>query len=436
VLIIAALFMFSQSASAAAPKTSNSSGESNGWGTGLQNAISDFQSRLPNIFKELTPEDVGNKPHLKTHFGATSSFTSDADLGQNENRPAWLSRVSSGLTLQAPIGDRLYTEVDYTFALATALGTHTHSNTVSHNISGIANYKLTDATTLGLKNNTQWSQLPGTIDEMFFLNTTDVGVNHKFSEILNGHVEDKFQWFRDRGEPLSQEFIDNGVSGGIDYEITERITLTPTTQWNLRHFDDLRSKDYWQYRYVMGANYKLGSRTTVSAHAGHNIRQFEEGTERTDHSIIYGVGITNSINKKTSWHLNYAKDTLDTFDTSFINRETSDATNLDNLDRNFRVVKTHRIATGINYQMAEKHLFALFADAQFTRTDAEDNVLRLRENDESAFEFGPSYSYRFNRYISFELKYVFGERFTSDDSGSGRGAYTFHRIGGGLTVTV
>ncbi len=443
VLIVAALVFFTQSAQAAGapkakatPKVKSAAGPASGWGAGLQDAISDFQSKLPNIFKELTPEDIGNKPHIKTHFGASSSFTSDADLGQNENRPAMLTRISSGLTLQAPIGDRLYTEVDYTFSLASALGTHTHSSTVSHNVSALANYKLTDATSLGLKNNSQWSQLPGSVDEMFFLNTSDAGVNHRFSDILNGHINDQFQWFRDRAVPLSQEFIDNGVSGGVDYKISDRVTLSPTTQWNVRHFDDIGSKDYWQYRYALGASYKVGPRTTLAAHAGHNIRQFNEGSDRTDHSIIYGIGITNSLNKKTSWHLDYNKDTLDTFDTSFVNRETSDATNLDNLDRDFRVVKTHRISTGINYQMAERHSVALFADTQFTRTDAEDNVLRLRENDESAMEFGPSYSYRFNRYISFDLKYVFGERFTSQDSGSGRGAYTFHKIGGGLTVSV
>ena len=433
VLFAAALFFTQQLGIAAvSAKTKTSTG----FASGLQDAISDFQTRLPSVFKELSPEDVGNKPHIKTHFVATQSFTSDSDLGREQDTPAYLARLSPGITLQAPIGDRLYTELDYTYSFASASGRRTRSHTNSHQITAAANYEVSDNTGLGLKNSTQWSQVPGSNTEMFFLQSSDVGLTHKFSSILDGYVSDRFQWYRDRAQALSQEFVDNGVSGGASYRVSDRITLTPNNTWNIRHFSEIGSKDYWQYNYGLGAAYKLGSRTTLAAHAGHNIRQFNEGSDRTDHALFWGGGITNSINKKTVWHLDYMKAVQDTFDTSFVDRNTPTATNVDNLDNNFRVVDTHRISTGINYNINEKNSLAFEGVVMFTQTDAEDNVLRQRENDEKVMEIGPSYSYRLNKYISFEIGYTFGKRLTSEDSGAGRGTYTFHKATAGLAVNI
>lgn len=411
-----------------------------GFRSGFSNAISDFQAKLPAIFREPSPEDVGTKPRLKTHFGATTSYTSDADLTTKETNPAWLARVSGGLRLEMPVGDRLYTEVGYTASFGTVQGRGVSANTVSHDLSALARYKLTDATQLGLKHNIQWSQIPNSTDEMFTLSTTTAEVTHKFSDVLTGRLSDTFQWFQDElpTQPgfINQEYVDNTLSTGVDYEMTERINLLPSFGWTIRNFSNIEGKDYDQYRFILGSTYKLGPQTTLSAHGGYNYRRFSNGSDRGDHAFIYGVGVVNNISQKLSWNANYDYNIQDTFDTNFVNVEGSEATNLDNLDRNFRLIRTHRIGTGATYHLNERNTFSLFAAALFARTDAEDNVIRLTENDETSIEMGPGYSFRINKYISFDLKYIFGRRFTAEDSGSGRTSYTFHKIGGGITASI
>jgi len=425
-------------ANAAEPAAAEQSG---GFASGLTNAISDFQAKLPAMFREPAPEDFGNKPRLKTHFGATSSFTSDADLTDKETSPAWLARASAGLTLELPIGERLYTEADYTFSFGSAQGGEVSATTVTHNARLLARYKLTEDTQLGLKHNIAWSQIPGTLDEeMFILNSTTAEVSHRFSDILVGNVSDTFQWFEDKNDStdgsLNQEFMDNTVDAGLAYDVSERVTLSPSASWGIRNFSNIEGKDYWNVAYKLGASYEVGPQTTLYTHVGHNIRQFNQGSNQNDQAIIYGASVVNSISRRLAWSLSYDRNVADTFDTSFLNREGREATNLDNLDRNFRVMRTNRFGTAASYNMTERHTFRLFGDLLFTETEAEDNVVRLTENDETMLEFGPSYSYRLNKYVSFDLRYVFGRRFSNDDSGSGRQNYTFNNFGGGLTLSV
>lgn len=426
--------------SAAEADTATKSG---GIKNGFSNAISDFQAKLPAMFREPSAEDFGNKPRLRAHFGATSTFTSDANLTDKTTSPAWLARVSSGLTLEMPIGDRLYTEADYTFTYGTAQGGEISESTIGHNAQFLARYKLTDATQLGLKHNINWSQVPGTVDdEMFVLNHTTAEVSHTFSDVLVGNLSDTFQWFDDKHDStdkdLNNEFIDNTVATGLVYDVSDRISLMPSTSWGIRNFTNIESKDYWQVMYQLGAAYVVGPQTTLNTHVGHNIRQFNQGSDQNDQAIIYGASIVNSISRKLNWTLSYDRNVADTFDTSFLQRDGREATNIDNLDRNFRVMRTNNFGTGATYRLNERNSFSLFGALQFTETDAEDNVNTLRENDETTFEFGPSYSFRLNKYLSLDLRYTFGRRFSSDDNttGSGRQNYTFNNIGGGLTATV
>jgi len=438
--IAVSFFSVTAYAETAAKTPASSAQSSTGFGSGLSNVISDFQAKLPAMFRELSPEDVGHKPRIKTHFAATSSFTTDADLSKDKAQPAWLARAATGLTLEMPIGDRLYTEVDYTFAYATAQGPHISENTFTHNLSALARYTLTDATQLGLKHNIQWSQVPGAFKDYFTLSTTTAEVNHRFSDILSGYVQDTFQWFQDRSANTStrvnQEYIDNGVGSGLSYDVTDRITLKPSAVWNNRNFTQQNGKDYWQVAYQLGAAYKLGSQTSLEAHFGHNFREFSRGFHRADNGLIYGVGIANNVTHKLSWHLNYDHSVVDTFDTNFLKNDGAEATNLDNLDRNFRVMSSHRFGSGVKYNLNEKNMFALFGDVQLLNGRAQDNVIRGKSNDEITMELGPSYSFRINKYLSLDFRYVFGRRFESEDSGAGRPSYTFQKIGGGLSATI
>lgn len=435
-----AMFAAAPMMQASAAEATGGSNSKSGFGANLSNAISDFQSSLPSIFHEPNPGDVGNKPRLRPHFYTSTGFTSDANLGTSQDDPAWIARVSPGLTLELPIGERLYTELDYTYSFATVQGRDTNDNTNSHNLSALARYALTEATELGLKHSIQWSQLPGTSGDMFTLNYTTAEVKHEFSDILDAYLSDTFQWFQDETENdeglINQEFIDNGIAGGLNYDVTERLTLTPNARWNIRDFSAIEGKDYWQVRYAMAARYELGAQTILYGHFGHNIRKFDEGSDRTQHDLIWGVGITNNVTRKLSWNLDYAHNVTDTFDTDFVNTDTTEATNQDNLDRNFRQVTTDRIRGEINYILTERNHFGFFTDVQFTNADAQDNVVRLRDGDEITLELGPIYSFRLNQYVNFDVKYTFGRRVRSEDSGGGRGDYTFHRASAGLNFAV
>jgi len=349
--------------------------------------------------------------------------------------------VSPGLTLEMPIGDRLYTELAYNYSFATVQGRRISETTNSHNLSALARYALTDATQLGLKHNIQWSELPGTIGNMFGLSTTTAEISHKFSDILDAYLSDTFQWFQDETENdeglFNQQYIDNGVAGGLNYDITDRITLTPSAGWNVRDFSSIEGKDYWQARYQLSSTYELGNQTTLNGHFGHNIRKFSDGSDQTSNNLLWGAGVVNNVTRKISWNLSYAHDAIDTFDTGFLDRTSTQATNADNVDRNFRIMTSDRVLLGTSYLLNERNRFGLFSDLQFINADAEDNVVRLSDGNEVTMEFGPNYTFSINEYMSLNLNYVFGRRILSEDSGNGgRGNYTFNRAEAGLNFAV
>lgn len=425
-------------ATKAAKATTNKTGS--GLSQSLADTIANFQQSLPDIFHELSAEDVGVKPRLKPHFAATSSFTSDANLGNEQADPAWLARVSSGLRLELPVGNRLYTELDYTFSFATIQGRQTSENTVTHNTSVLARYDLTDRTILGVSNNFQISEVPGQGGDLFQMETAKAEVTHKFSDILRGNLDYTFQFFNDRSSEApsfkNQSFWDNSFGTSLDYEVTDRITLIPSFRWSIRDFDQIEGKDYWQISTQLGASYELGPQTILRGHVGWNRREFDFGSDQVDHSIIWGVGLTQNISRTVVWSAEYNHSVADTFDTGFLNRETAEATTLDNLDRNFRLLTIDRINTDIKYYLNEKSSVRTFGAFQWVSADAENNALRTVSNDETAMEIGVGYQYRLNRYISLDVNYVFGRRFSTDDTGSGRNNYTYHKAGGGLSIQI
>jgi hypothetical protein len=102
-------------------------------------------------------------------------------------------------------------------------------------------------------------------------------------------------------------------------------------------------------------------------------------------------------------------------------------------DSNFRVVKVHRIGTNASYYFNEKNSIAGFFDVQFTETDDADNVVTGQKNDERLMETGLRYSYRLTRYLSFDIGYTFGRRFTTQNN-LGRNEYTFNNVSGGVNL--
>lgn len=444
-LVAAMIWTMPTQVSFAAEAAATNTAAKEGFGSGLTNAISDFQSRLPAVFHEPAAADVGNKPRLKTRMYTLTGYTSNGNLDSNQASSAWLARVSPGLSLEMPIGDRLYTEIDYTYSFATIQGRNIHENTNSHHLQGLARYALTDATQLGLKQSIQWSELPGTsAGNMFTLNSTTAEITHRFSDILDAYLSDTYQWFQDETESdeglFNQQYNDNGVAGGVNYEVTDRITLTPNAGWNIRNFAALDSKDYWQARYQLNGKYELGTQTTLTGFFGHNIRNFSKGSgaDDTENNLIWGAGIINNVTHKLSVDLDYTHNAVDTFDTGFLNSTTAEATNADNLDRNFRIMTTHRIKAGTNYYINEKNRVSLWGDLQFVNAAAEDNVVRLNNGDEVTMEFGPTYSYRINEYMNLDVAYTFGRRMFADDSGGGsnRSDYTFNKATAGLNFAL
>jgi opacity protein-like surface antigen len=124
----------------------------------------------------------------------------------------------------------------------------------------------------------------------------------------------------------------------------------------------------------------------------------------------------------------------DTFDTSFVFKPVNpEASNLDNYDRHFRVIKRHRLSTSVNYNINEKNSVGANFDFQTTSADANDNVASDDRSNEQQIQTGISYAYRLTKYIALQLGYAFGRSFTAKDNPS-RSQYTFHNIIAGVNV--
>jgi len=442
VLVLVGFITFSNPLAQAAEKEG-------GFGAGLKDAISNFQQSLPSIFHELSAEDIGVKPRLRPHFGVNSSFTSDANLGEKQGDPAWLARISSGVALELPLGDRLYTEADYTFSWATIRGRETNEHVMSHSIDFLARYKLTDESTIGLSQNLQLSEVPGAGGDTFILNSSKIEGSHKFSPLIRASVDATYQHFQDKGNNTirtkNSEFMDFSTGVSVDYKATDMLTLIPSFRWTLRDFKAANTKDFWGLESKLGAKYDLSARTTISAHVGWDRRDFDDTDARgdeVDHSLLWGVSISHAVSRLLTAGVSYDRSVQDTFLTDFafddtgIYRDGAEATNLDNLDRNFRIITIDNISARGTYHIDERNSMGIFGAFQFSHTDAEDNIFNLVENDEKVMELGASYSYRLNRYISLGIQYIYGRRFSNEDSLAARGNYTFHKAGGGLTIAI
>ena len=154
--------------------------------------------------------------------------------------------------------------------------------------------------------------------------------------------------------------------------------------------------------------------------------------------------MSHLLGRKLIWSVSYAKTLQDTFDTGFVFKETTQATELDNLDRDFRVIKSHRLGSAVTYNFNEKNSAGVWGDFSFLNGEAKDNIAEnlsrpaSQKNREKAMEVGAKYTYRINRFISFDILYAFGRRFTTDSPNvnDSRRDYTFHKVTGGLNIAV
>ena len=417
----------------------------------LKNPFSGFSgSGLGGIFGDPAVTEVNNKPRIRPHFAFNQGFNSNARLGARQADAAWQARVAPGVTVAIPSG-KLYTEADYTYGFSTTQGRKTRANISTHSINALARYDLSTDTTVGVGNNFQISEVPGIRPgEYFVLETATGQVRHQLSPKLSANMEDTFQWFSDRsrglfaGNSLENDFWDNGVGLGFSYDVTSDLSLGPTFNWNVRNFKRRNAKDYWQISPAIAGSYRIGPKTTLGGSFGWAYRRFSEKTVTTvgshESELVYGASVSHLLSRKVVWGVSYAKSIQDTFDTNFIFRDSPEATALDNLDRDFRVLKSHRVSSSVAYNISEAQSVGAFGDFQIINGDQDDNITTHTKNHEKAMEIGARYSYRLTRYITFDFLYSFGRRFTGDKgTGSATGErldYTFHKVTGGVNIAV
>lgn len=409
-------------------------------------------SGLPGIFSELSPADVGHKPRVRPHFAFTQGFTSNARLGvPSKADGAWQARIAPGISVSIPSG-KLYTEADYTYGFATTQGVRTHDNINTHNVSVLAHYDLSPDTAFGLGNNLQLSEIPSGGGGTFILETATAQASHRLGPKLTSVLSDTFQYFRDQSKLISRnqnDFVDNGVGAGMTYDVTSDLSAGPSFTWNVRNFThqgDL--KDYWQISPNLNASYRLGPKTTVGGNFGWALRRFKKKgintSSRTESELVYGASVSHLLGRKLIWSVSYAKSLQDTFDTSFVFKDSALATELDNLDRDFRVIKSHRLGSIVTYNFTERNSAGVWGDFSFLDGGKKDNVATdlnrgaSRKNREKSMEVGVKYTYRLNRYISFDVLYAFGRRFSTDSPSvnNNRNDYTFHKVTGGLNIAL
>lgn len=409
---------------------------------GLKDKIENFA-----IFQELSPADVGHKPRIKPHFNFTQGFISNADLGAKHADPAWQARVAPGISVSIPSG-KLYTEADYTYGWSTTQGRRTTANVNTHNISALARYDLTADTIVGVGNNFQISEVPGQSGEHFILETLTGQVRHRLGPKLTATAADSLQWYKDQADnnALNNEFLDNGVSGGLTYDATADLSVGPSFSWNIRDFENRNTKDYWQMVPNFNVSYRLGPKTRLTGNFGWAYRRFDKrgvlGSGRSESELVYGVTASHLLGRKFVWSVSYAKSLQDTFDTSFVFKDSPEATTLDNLDTDFRMLKSHRVGSSVTYHFNERNSLGGWADLSLLDGAAADDIAtsggRTAKNDEKSIEMGLKYSYRINRYISLDLLYSFGRRFTAarNNVSTDRAEYSVNKLSGGVNLTI
>ncbi len=404
--------------------------------------------KVKNFFGGIAlPNGIGGvTPRVRPHLHGDSSWNSNSTLGR-ERSGAWQARISPGVSIDIPFGDKLFTSVGYTYGYSTTQGRRisTHSNT--HNFDALARYDVSSKTVLGARNNMQWSELPGQPGNSFFLETANPEVKHQFGEHLSTGLSYIYQHYRDvtqravgspatffRSNVDNDTFDDNGVNFTSSYAFGKNLGVGPGFAWRTRDFAKTDAKDYWQIEPTIAGTYVLGPKTKLGANIGWAYRSFDVG-DGYESEMTYGASVTHLMGKKFVWDLAYQKSLRDTFDTGFVFKPVSaEASSLDNYDRHYRAIKNHRVGTTATYNINEKNSIGANAIFQASYADANDNVASNDRSKEKQMEMGASYIYRLTRYVALQLGYAFGRSFEVRDNPA-RSQYTFHKIIAGVNVS-
>lgn len=435
-LALALLLFFSGTPALRAEEASQQGG--GGWFSNAKDKMASAASSIRNSFSELSNADIGSgRPRIRPHFSFTNGFNSNARVGEDQGDAAWQARIAPGVKLSVPMGDKLYNELDYTYGFSTVQGRRTTTNTSTHTINALSQYRASSDTTIGVSNNMQWSEAPDRIGHTFFLETAQGEITHRFGEKLSGRILDIFQYYDDptvaTGANDQMDFQDNAIKSSLSYDLTDKIVLSPEFTWSIRNFTESDNRDFRQYQPALAATYRLGAKTTLGAHLGWAYRDFIEGSNASE--LVYGASATHTLGRKFVWGAYYSRSLQDTFNTQFVLRQDNpEAGNLDTFDTNFRVLVVDRIGTTANFYINEKNAISAFLDAQFVNSDVEDNVVTGVKNDEKILETGTRYTYRLTRYLSFDIGYTLGRRFSTQNS-PGRSEYTFHKVTGGVNLS-
>ena len=427
----------------AVPAATTAESSSQGSGSFLGNAWSNVKKTVKNGVS--LGNAGGFQPRVRPHLHGESSWNSNSNLGRS-NSGAWEGRLSPGVTLDLPFGDKLYGQVGYNYTYSTTQGPRISTHTNSHTIDAMLRYDATAKTAMGIKNSTRWNEMPGQPGNMFFLETLTPEVRHKFGTQLSTGLQYIYQHYSDitssssgtqtdffRSAITNDSFTDHGVVATSQYEVSKRLSLGPNFDWHVRRFSKTESKDYWQIQPTLGATYQLGPKTKLGGHFGWAYRRFDVG-DGYESELVYGAHINHLLSRKLVWGLSYNKSLTDTFDTSFVFDPISpEASNLDNFDRHFRVIKSHRIGTTLAYNINEKNSVGGNFDFQASSADNNDNVVSNDRMNEKKIETGVYYLHRLTKYISLKLGYAFGRSFVAEDNPS-RSQYTFHKIIAGVNV--
>jgi len=396
-----------------------------------------FAGMVGDMFSEVSAADAGTKARLRPHLYMSSGYMSNQALDDKKTDSAWEARISPGIKAEIPWG-RLYTEVDFTYSFSTSQSKKDDNNNSTYNLAVLSNYEISPATSIGVSNNLQLSEVPNESGRTYTTETARAQMSHRFSDVLRGDIYDQFQWYDDRATQtsaqLSNEYVDNAVGGKLMYKVSDILELGPSFSWNVRTFDVNTAKDYWQIKPALVALYDVGPRTRVRAHFGWTLRDFDEGD--SENELNYGVGMSHNLSNRSVWNLDYSYSLQDTFDTRILERDGSTGATLDNLDRSFRVIKSHRLGTSVKYNLDEKNTVSAFVDFQMNDADGSDNTISTVDNDEKAMETGVKYVYRLSRTTSLDLSYTFGRKFSAnDDVDTGSNHYTFHKANMGLNIS-
>lgn len=404
----------------------------------MVDSVAGLGMSLKNVFSEITPADVGSKPRIRPHFSTNTGFTSNADIASRGSDAAFQAKLAPGVAVSLPVGPKWYNEVDYTYTYGTTQGKKITSNTSGHSVNVLSRYDLTEKTVLGATNNIQWSETPDRLGDTYFLETANAELSHRFTKKLTAKTGYIFQYYDDPDIPENraqgQDFTDNVAYGRAIYDVLKAFSVGPDVTVRYRNYRFNELKDYGELVPGISVGYRLGSKTNLSGNVGYAYRDYDIGGNETE--ITYGAGVNYAMSRKLAVRLKYQKSMQDTFNSAHVLRQDNpDATVLDTFDPDFRLVKVHRIDSSADYYINEKNSMYAYLSAQFVSGDATDNVVTLEgQSDEKIMESGVRYSYRLTRYLSFDIGYSFGRRFSSRSSSAGRSDFTVHKANAGVNL--